>query len=164
MPVTPRYSPRVHMIKLTQQREIAPYKWVHPDDDERRWKVRKSRQYPDQRLRELRKPTDRLRRTLRPFLRCQRSPARLDCSRVALRSSQCRSRHWYLVPRFETISCQPKMVASLFQNCFIDLQPRLRLWPPSPWRPAVNFRHNGCSAPLTAPRPGANHGAVCSRN
>jgi hypothetical protein len=33
---TPRYSPRVHMIKLTQQREIAPYKWVHPDDDERR--------------------------------------------------------------------------------------------------------------------------------
>jgi hypothetical protein len=30
---TPRYSPRVHMIKLTQQREIAPYKWVHPDDD-----------------------------------------------------------------------------------------------------------------------------------
>jgi hypothetical protein len=33
---TPRYSPRVHMIKLTQQREAAPYKWVHPDDDERR--------------------------------------------------------------------------------------------------------------------------------
>jgi hypothetical protein len=24
------------VIKLTQQREIAPYKWVHPDDDERR--------------------------------------------------------------------------------------------------------------------------------
>jgi hypothetical protein len=24
------------MIKLTQQREIAPYKWVHPDDDGRR--------------------------------------------------------------------------------------------------------------------------------
>jgi hypothetical protein len=38
MPVmwTPRYSPRVHMNKLTQQREIAPYKWVHPNDDERR--------------------------------------------------------------------------------------------------------------------------------
>jgi hypothetical protein len=33
---TPRYSPPVHMIKLTQQREIAPYVWVHPDDDERR--------------------------------------------------------------------------------------------------------------------------------
>ena len=33
---TPRYSPRVHMIKLTMQREIASYKWVHPDDDERR--------------------------------------------------------------------------------------------------------------------------------
>jgi hypothetical protein len=33
---TPHYSPRVHMVKLTQQREIAPYKWVHPDDDERR--------------------------------------------------------------------------------------------------------------------------------
>jgi hypothetical protein len=30
---TPRYSPRVHMIKLTQQLEITPYKWVHPDDD-----------------------------------------------------------------------------------------------------------------------------------
>jgi hypothetical protein len=24
------------MIKLTQQREIAPYAWVHPDDDDRR--------------------------------------------------------------------------------------------------------------------------------
>jgi hypothetical protein len=32
---TPRYSPRVHLIKVTQRREIAPYKWVHPDDDER---------------------------------------------------------------------------------------------------------------------------------
>jgi hypothetical protein len=32
---TPRYSPSVHMIKLTQQREIAPYKWVHPDDERR---------------------------------------------------------------------------------------------------------------------------------
>jgi hypothetical protein len=26
----------VHMTKLTQQCEIAPYKWGHPDDDERR--------------------------------------------------------------------------------------------------------------------------------
>lgn len=33
---TPRYSPPVHMIKLTQQREITPYARVHPDDDERR--------------------------------------------------------------------------------------------------------------------------------
>jgi predicted CxxxxCH...CXXCH cytochrome family protein len=33
---TPRYSPRVHMIKLTMRREIAPYAWVHPDDDDRR--------------------------------------------------------------------------------------------------------------------------------
>jgi hypothetical protein len=31
-----RYRPPVHMIKLTQQREITPYLWVHPDDDERR--------------------------------------------------------------------------------------------------------------------------------
>jgi hypothetical protein len=31
-----RYVPPVHMIKLTQQREIAPYVWVHPDDDDRR--------------------------------------------------------------------------------------------------------------------------------
>jgi hypothetical protein len=30
---THRYKPPVHMIKLTQQREITPYKWVHPDDD-----------------------------------------------------------------------------------------------------------------------------------
>jgi hypothetical protein len=33
---TPRHSPRVHVIKLTTQREIAPYKWVHPDDDDER--------------------------------------------------------------------------------------------------------------------------------
>jgi hypothetical protein len=33
---TPRYSPRVHMIKLTMQREIMSYTWVHPDDDDRR--------------------------------------------------------------------------------------------------------------------------------
>jgi len=33
---TPRYSPPVHMIKLTQEREITPYVWVHPDDDDRR--------------------------------------------------------------------------------------------------------------------------------
>jgi hypothetical protein len=26
-------SPPVHMIKLTKEREIAPYVWVHPDDD-----------------------------------------------------------------------------------------------------------------------------------
>jgi hypothetical protein len=31
-----RYAPPVHMIKLTQEREIAPYPWVHPDDDDRR--------------------------------------------------------------------------------------------------------------------------------
>jgi hypothetical protein len=30
---TPRYSPPVHMIKLTQEREIAPYVWVHLDDE-----------------------------------------------------------------------------------------------------------------------------------
>jgi hypothetical protein len=28
-----RYAPPVHMIKLTQEREITPYVWVHPDDD-----------------------------------------------------------------------------------------------------------------------------------
>jgi hypothetical protein len=33
---TPRYSPPVHMIKLAQRREITPYAWVHPDDDDRR--------------------------------------------------------------------------------------------------------------------------------
>ena len=28
-----RYAPPVHMIKLTEPREITPYKWVHPDED-----------------------------------------------------------------------------------------------------------------------------------
>jgi hypothetical protein len=30
---TPRHSPPVHMIKLTKEREITPYVWVHPDDN-----------------------------------------------------------------------------------------------------------------------------------
>jgi hypothetical protein len=33
---TPRYSPPVRMIKLTQEREITPYPVVPPDDDDRR--------------------------------------------------------------------------------------------------------------------------------
>jgi hypothetical protein len=28
-----RYAPPVRMIKLTETREITPYKWVHPDED-----------------------------------------------------------------------------------------------------------------------------------
>ncbi|WP_108513802.1 hypothetical protein [Bradyrhizobium algeriense] len=28
-----RHAPPVHMIKLTETREITPYKWVHPDED-----------------------------------------------------------------------------------------------------------------------------------
>src|SRR5436190_9347098 len=32
---TPRYSPPVHMISLTEERQTAPYIWVHPDDDDR---------------------------------------------------------------------------------------------------------------------------------
>jgi hypothetical protein len=28
-----RYAPPVHMIKLTETREITPYVWVHPDED-----------------------------------------------------------------------------------------------------------------------------------
>ena len=28
-----RYAPPVHMIKLTQEREITPYVWVHPDEE-----------------------------------------------------------------------------------------------------------------------------------
>jgi hypothetical protein len=28
-----RYAAPVHMMKLTQEREITPYVWVHPDDD-----------------------------------------------------------------------------------------------------------------------------------
>src|SRR3981189_2066953 len=30
---TRRYKPPVHMIKLTEAREITPHVWVHPDDD-----------------------------------------------------------------------------------------------------------------------------------
>ena len=28
-----RYAPPVRIIKLTETREITPYKWVHPDED-----------------------------------------------------------------------------------------------------------------------------------
>jgi hypothetical protein len=28
-----RYAPPVHMIRLTEQREITPYVWVRPDED-----------------------------------------------------------------------------------------------------------------------------------
>jgi hypothetical protein len=31
-----RYAPPVHMIKLTETRQTTPYRWVHPDDDDRR--------------------------------------------------------------------------------------------------------------------------------
>ena len=30
-----RYAPPVHIIKLTQEPEITPYAWVHPDEDDR---------------------------------------------------------------------------------------------------------------------------------
>lgn len=30
---TRRYKPPVRMIKLTEQREITPYRWVHPDEE-----------------------------------------------------------------------------------------------------------------------------------
>jgi hypothetical protein len=30
---TPRYKPRVHMIKLTETRQITPTMWVHPDEE-----------------------------------------------------------------------------------------------------------------------------------
>jgi hypothetical protein len=30
-------STRAHLIKLTQEREITPYRWVHPDDNE--WSI-----------------------------------------------------------------------------------------------------------------------------
>jgi hypothetical protein len=28
-----RFAPAVHMIKLTESREITPYLWVHPDEE-----------------------------------------------------------------------------------------------------------------------------------
>jgi hypothetical protein len=30
---TRRYKPPVYMVKLTQEREITPYVWVHPDEE-----------------------------------------------------------------------------------------------------------------------------------
>jgi hypothetical protein len=30
-----RYSPPVHMIRLTERREITPYKWAHPEEEDR---------------------------------------------------------------------------------------------------------------------------------
>ena len=30
---TRRYKPRVRMIKLTEERGITPYNWVHPDEE-----------------------------------------------------------------------------------------------------------------------------------
>ena len=52
-----RYAPPVHMIKLTETREIAPYVWMHPDEgrwnrsrralDERKPPV-SARHYPDE--------------------------------------------------------------------------------------------------------------------
>src|SRR5438445_1068574 len=32
-----RYAPPVHMIKLTETREITPYLWVHPDEERCGW-------------------------------------------------------------------------------------------------------------------------------
>jgi hypothetical protein len=31
-----QYAPPVQMIKLTMEREITPYVWAHPDEDDRR--------------------------------------------------------------------------------------------------------------------------------
>ena len=31
-----RWAPPVRMLKLTEWRSITSYKWVHPDDDDRR--------------------------------------------------------------------------------------------------------------------------------
>jgi hypothetical protein len=31
---TRRYRPPVHMVKLTAERKITPYKWVHPEDEQ----------------------------------------------------------------------------------------------------------------------------------
>ena len=30
---TLRYAPPVHVIRLTKEQQIAPYVWVHPDDE-----------------------------------------------------------------------------------------------------------------------------------
>ena len=39
MPITRgtrRYKPPLHLIKLTEAREIMPDRWTQPDDDDRR--------------------------------------------------------------------------------------------------------------------------------
>ncbi len=38
MPVVPEhwFAPPVHMIKLTETRQTNLYRWVHPDEDDRR--------------------------------------------------------------------------------------------------------------------------------
>ena len=33
-----RYAPPVHLIKVTQMREITPHKWVHPDEEGSLWR------------------------------------------------------------------------------------------------------------------------------
>src|SRR6201999_3480284 len=30
-----RHAPPVHMVRLTEQQSVTPYKWVHPDDEDR---------------------------------------------------------------------------------------------------------------------------------
>jgi len=32
-----KYAPPVHMIRLTEEREITPYVWMHPEEE--RWLV-----------------------------------------------------------------------------------------------------------------------------
>jgi hypothetical protein len=32
---TRRYKPPVHMVKLTERREITAHRWTYPDDDDR---------------------------------------------------------------------------------------------------------------------------------
>jgi hypothetical protein len=39
-----RYAPPVHVIKLTQEREITPYVWGHPDEERMRAQLRSTLQ------------------------------------------------------------------------------------------------------------------------
>ena len=46
------YAPPVHMIRLTKMRRIAPYKWLHPEEEV---SLRFTSAYSMRRMREPRK-------------------------------------------------------------------------------------------------------------